>query len=136
GSDAAGSGDQRPDAFLFAALSQSISQVCWWSGDVDAAVRHLDDALHYLSDDDTRQSADVRLALAKPTLYRFDHATALEHAVRALTTFQYFEQRERLPAGYAALGNALTRAGDHERAEACLREARAISDEIGGASYD
>lgn len=136
GIGAASGGNARTDAHLIAALLRSLGQVCWWSGDVDAAVRHLGDALRYLGSDDTPQAADVHLALAIPTLYRLDHATALGHASRALETFQRFEQRERLPAAYAAMGNALMRAGEHERAEACLREAMSIADEIGGASYD
>ncbi|MFO7546602.1 MAG: BTAD domain-containing putative transcriptional regulator [Trueperaceae bacterium] len=123
-------------AHLHAALSCSLGQICWWHGDADAAVRHLRTALARLGGADTPQAADVRLALATPTLYRYHHGVALEHASRALETFQRYELRERLPAAYAALGNALTRAGDFERAEACLRQAMAIADEIGGASYD
>lgn len=121
---------------LHAALSCSLGQICWWHGDADAAVHHLRSALERLGDADTPQAADVRLALATPTLYRYHHDVALEHASRALETFQRFELRERLPAAYAALGNALTRAGDLERAEASLRQAMAIAGEIGGARYD
>lgn len=131
-----GSLDTDATAHLQAALSCSLGQICWWHGDTDAAVRHLRYALTRLGDADTPQAADVRLALATPTLYRHHHRDALEHAGRALETFQRFELRERLPAAYAALGNALTRAGDFERAESCLRQAMAIAGEIGGASYD
>lgn len=127
-----------PDAaaHLQAAFACSLGQICWWQGDVEASVKHLQAALQRLGDADTPQAADVRLALATPALYRFDHAAALLHAERALQTYQRFELHERLPAAYSALGNALTRAGDYERAEACLRQAMAGAAAIGGASYD
>ncbi|HZJ10266.1 MAG TPA: tetratricopeptide repeat protein, partial [Trueperaceae bacterium] len=130
--------DHDPEAavHLHAAFACSLGQICWWHGDVDSAVKHLEDALLRLGDADTPQAAEVRLTLATPTLYRFDHAAATAHAERALEAYQRFELHERLPAAYAALGNCLTRAGEYDRAEACLRQAMAAAAEIGGASYD
>lgn len=128
--------DPEAPAHLQAALACSLGQICWWHGDVEAAVKHLHDALGRLGDADTPQAADVRLVLATPALYRFDHATARMHAERALQTYQRYALHERLPAAYAALGNALTRAGELERAEACLRQAMAGAADMGGASYD
>ena len=128
--------DPDADAHLHAAFACSLGQICWWHGDVDAAVKHLQTALQHLGDADTPQVADVRLALATPALYRFDHAASMALAEKALKTYQRFELHERLPAAYAVLGNALTRAGEFDRAEACLRQAMATAAEIGGASYD
>jgi LuxR family transcriptional regulator, maltose regulon positive regulatory protein len=120
---------------LHAAVLRSSAQIAWWHGDVDAAVRHGRAALKLLDDDDPL-AADVRLTLATPTLYRHDASLAIELAEAALMRFQRFQLRERLPAAYAVLGNALTRAGELEQAERCLRRAIDIASEIGGASFD
>lgn len=128
--------DAEASAHLQAAFACSLGQICWWQGDVEAAVKYLQGALQRLGEADTPHAAEVRLALATPALYRLDHAAALMHAERALQTYQRYELHERLPAAYAALGNALTRAGDYERAEASLRQAMAGAAEMGGASYD
>lgn len=121
---------------LRADLLGTLGRICWWQGDVDSAVAYLSEALEGLDDADGLRAADVHLALASPTLYRQDHRAALRHAERALTTYQRHEARERIPAAYAVLGNAYTRAGELDRAEALLRSGIALADEIDGASYD
>lgn len=129
-------GAEAVDPRVRAALLGSLGQICWWHGDVDAAVRHLRRALDGLGDADTLRAADVRLALASPMLYSHDHAQARSYAERALAAYLRSEAKDRLPAAYAVLGNVRIRAGDLERAETLLRTAIALSREIGGASYD
>jgi len=124
------------DPQLRAAMLGSLGQICWWQGDVDAAIAYLSEALTGLDDADGLRAADVHLALAIPTLYRYDHQVARRHAELALATYQRHEAKERIPAAYAVLGNVYTRSGELDRAEALLRSAIAMADEIDGASYD
>lgn len=130
------------DRRLRATMLGSLGQICWWQGDVAAAVGYLEEALADLDDvgglraTDGLHAAEVRLALASPTLYTHDHRAARRHAEQALATFQRHEAKERIPAAYAVLGNVYTRAGELDRAEALLRSAIALADEIDGASYD
>ncbi len=130
------------DGRLRASMLGSLGQICWWQGDVAAAVGYLEEALADLDDAggmraaDGLRAAEVRLALASPTLYTHDHREARRHAEQALATFQRHEAKERIPAAYAVLGNVYTRAGELDRAEALLRSAIALADEIDGASYD
>ncbi len=124
------------DRRVRATLLGSLGQICWWQGDVDAAVSNLERALEGLGEDDTIRAADVRLDLATPTLYRRDHEAAHLHAETALAAYQRHEAKDRLPAAYAVLGNIHTRAGDLDRAESLLRSAMSLAQEIDGASYD
>lgn len=124
------------DPRLAGELFGALGQICWWQGDVEAAVAHLGSALDALAVAPGLRSFEVSLSLASPVLYRHDHLAARRLAERALAGFQQHEARERIPAAYAVLGNIHTRAGDLSRAESLLRSAMALADEIGGASYD
>ncbi len=136
--EAAGSnGRSQPgDSRLRATMLGELGQICWWHGDMEAAVAYLNEALGGLDELSGLRAADVQLALAVPTLYRHGPDAARRHAEFALSTYQSHEAKERIPAAYAVLGNVYTRAGDLDRAEALLRSAIALADEIDGASYD
>ncbi len=129
-------GSQPGDNRLRAAMLGELGQICWWQGDMEAAVAYLNEALGGLDELSGLRAADVQLALAIPTLYRHGPDAARRHAEFALSTYQQHEAKERIPAAYAVLGNVYTRAGDLDRAEALLRSAIALADEIDGASYD
>lgn len=124
------------DPRLLGELLGALGQICWWQGDVEAAVTYLGRALEALEGTPGLLACEAALSLASPVLYRHDHLSARRLAERALAGFQQHEARERIPAAYAVLGNIHTRAGDLSRAESLLRSAMNLADEMGGASYD
>lgn len=118
-----------------AALLRSLGQICWWHGDVQAAVTHCKEALRRLPGQQSPLAAETLMALATPCLYRHEYDTALDYAESALTICQRLQLRELLPTAYATLGNILTRVGQLTRAENSLRQAIDLAEDLGAASY-
>ncbi len=116
-------------------LLRGLSQICWWQGDVGAAVANCNSALRRLPNQRSPLGAEILLTLAIPCLYRHEYVVALQHAEQALAICQQLQLRELLPTAYTALGNILTRVGQLARAEDCLRQAIDLAADLGAASY-
>jgi ATP/maltotriose-dependent transcriptional regulator MalT/two-component SAPR family response regulator len=119
----------------FAALLQSLGQICWWQGDPQATVRYCEEALHTVPDELSPIAAEALITMATPHLYWGDCDTALRCAERALEISQQLQLTELLPMAYTTLGNALTRRGETARAESCLRQAMELSQGLGLETY-
>jgi DNA-binding SARP family transcriptional activator len=74
--------------------------------------------------------------MTAPFLYWRELDKALRYAERGLEIAQTLHLKELFPSAYTALGNVLTRLGETARAEACLRQAMDIGQELGVASYE
>lgn len=121
--------------FQKAQLLRSLSQICWWHGDVDEAVRYGHEALSNVSNPQSPLAARIMLTLSTPLLYRHEYTDALAYAQKALDICQQLQLQELLPTAYTVLGNVLTRLRELSRAEQTLREAIKHAEGIGAASY-
>jgi len=122
-------------AYQQAELLRGLAQICWWQGDVAAAVANCNSALRRLPNHRSPLGAQILLTLAIPCLYRHEYAAALQHAEQALAICQQLQLREMLPTAYTTLGNVLTRVGQIAQAENCLRQAIDLAADLGAASY-
>lgn len=122
-------------AYDQAQFLRSLGQICWWRGDVRAAIAHCEDALRRVPNLQSPLAAEILITLATPYLYRHEYQLALSYAERALTICQQFQIRELLPAVYTVLGNIQTRQGALTQAEQYLRQAIELATELGAASH-
>ncbi len=119
-----------------ASFLQSLGQICWWSGDPQAAVDYTREALRLAPDELSPMAAQAYILLVSPYLYWRDFQTALHYAEQGLGIAQTLHLTELLPAAYTALGNVLTRLGELARAESALRQSLELASQIGTASYE
>ena len=115
---------------------QSLGQICWWHGDPHATVRYCKEALQLAPEGLSPIAAQAFISLVSPYLYWSDLGTALENAERGLDIAQRLHLNELLPSAYSTLGNVLTRRGETARAEACLRQAIEMAQNLGLAAYE
>jgi LuxR family maltose regulon positive regulatory protein len=115
---------------------QSLGQICWWHGDPQATIRYCQEALQLAPDGLSPIAAQAYVSMTAPFLYWRELDKALRYAERGLEIAQTLHLKELLPSAYTALGNVLTRLGETSRAEACLRQAMDIGQELGVASYE
>ncbi len=127
--------DDTISVYQQARLLRSLGQICWWQGDVRAAVGYCQAALSRLPNKESPLAAHVMITLATPCLYRHQHDTALEYAEQALAICQRLQLRELLSRSYAVLGNILTRVGQLTHAEGCLRQAIDLAGDLGSIGY-
>ncbi len=119
-----------------ASFLQSLGQICWWSGDPQAAVVHTQEALRLAPDELSPMAAQAYILLVSPYLYWREFQVALHHAERGLSIAQTLHLNELLPAAYTALGNVLTRVGEMARAETALKQSLELAVQLGTASYE
>jgi len=119
-----------------ASFLQSLGQICWWSGDPQAAVEHTQEALRLASDELSPMAAQAYIMLVSPYLYWREFQVALQYAERGLGIAQTLHLNELLPAAYSALGNVLTRLGEMARAETALKQSVELAVQLGTASYE
>jgi LuxR family maltose regulon positive regulatory protein len=115
---------------------QSLGQICWWHGDPQATVRYCQEALQLAPEGLSPITAQAYVSMTTPYLYWRELGKALQYAERGLEIAQTLHLKELLPSAYTALGNVLTRLGETARAEACLRQAMDIGQQLGLASYE
>lgn len=118
-----------------AQLHHSVGQICWWYGDVAAAIHQCEIAQTFLPHNMTPQSALIDITLALPYLYQHNYQKALHHAEQAVNICQELGLQEHLPTALSVLGNVLTRIGHLSQAESCLRQAITIAEDLRGARY-
>lgn len=116
-------------------LLHMLGQICWWYGNVQPAINYCHRALRLLDDVGTSLKARIYITMAIPTLYQKDYEQARHLSEQAIDICQNLQLVELMPAAYAALGNVLTRIGEIERAEVCLRAAIDHAVTIDGARY-
>ena len=119
-----------------ASFLQSLGQICWWSGDPQAAVEYTQDALCLAHDELSPMAAQAYILLASPHLYWREFQVALHYAELGLGIAQTLHLNELLPAAYTALGNVLTRLGEMARAEIALKQSLELAGQLGTASYE
>ena len=119
-----------------ASFLQSLGQICWWSGDPQAAVEHTHEALRLAPDELSPMAAQAYIMLVSPYLYWREFQEALRYAERGLSIAQTLHLNELLPAAYTAMGNVLTRVGEMARAETALKQSLELAVLLGTASYD
>ena len=115
---------------------QSLGQICWWSGDPQAAVEHAQEALQLAPDELSPMAAKAYILLVSPYLYWREFQSALHYAEHGLGIAQTLHLNELLPAAYTALGNVLTRVGEMARAETALKQSLELAIQLGTASYE
>ncbi len=118
-----------------AGLLLALGQICWWHGDPQAAVSYCREALRILLGGLSPIVARAFVTLVTPYLYWGELDTALDYAQKGLDMATKLQLQELLPASYSALGNVLTRRGQHVRAEELFRQAIELSRGLGLESY-
>jgi len=118
-----------------AGLLWALGQICWWHGDPYATVARCREALRILPDELSPIAARAFITLVTPHLYWRELSTALDYAQQGLEMATRLQLQELLPAAYSALGNVLTRRGQHTRAEELFRQAIELSRGLGLESY-
>ena len=119
-----------------AGFLRSLGQICWWSGDPQAAVDHAQEALHLAPDELSPMAAQAYILQVSPYLYWREFQVALHYAEQGLGIAQTLHLNELLPAAYTALGNVLTRVGELARAEKTLKQSLELAVQLGTASYE
>lgn len=119
-----------------ASFLQSLGQICWWSGDPQAAVEYTQEALRLAPDELSPMAAQAYILLVSPHLYWREFQVALHYAERGLGIAQTLHLNELLPAAYTAMGNVLTRLGEMARAESTLKQSLELAGQLGTASYE
>ncbi len=118
-----------------ARLLWALGQICWWHGDPQATVARCREALRILPDELSPIAAGACITLATPYLYWGELRTALEYAQKGLEIATKLQLQELVPTAYSAVGNVLTRQGQHARAEEFLRQAIELARGLGLESY-
>ncbi len=119
-----------------ASFLQSLGQICWWSGDPQAAVDNTQEALRIAPDEFSPMAAQAYILLVSPHLYWREFQVALHYAEQGLGIAQTLHLNELLPAAYTALGNVLTRLGEMAHAESTLKQSLELAGQLGTASYE
>jgi LuxR family maltose regulon positive regulatory protein len=116
-------------------LLRSLGHICWWHGDPRATLRYCQEALESVVDERSPIAASIYITMATPYGYRRDLDTAQKYAELGLDIARQLHLSALLPRAYSTLGSILTRRGQWEQAERCLRQALELSLGLGLDSY-
>jgi LuxR family maltose regulon positive regulatory protein len=115
-------------------LLRSLGHICWWHGDARATLHYCQEALQFVADERSPIAASIYITMATPYVYR-DLETAQRYGERGLEIAQQLQLTELLPRAYTTLGSILSRRGEWERAESCLRQAMEQAQGLGLETY-
>jgi LuxR family maltose regulon positive regulatory protein len=118
-----------------ARLLWSQAQLSWWYGDPFATVAHCQAALTADGDAVSPLACRVYAVMASPYLYWGELSMARQLAEKGITISEQLQFTEWLPMAHATLGNVLSRQEELAPGEQHLRQAIAVSRELGAGSY-
>lgn len=118
-----------------ARLLWSQAQLSWWYGDPFATVAHCQTALTAEGEEISPLACRVYVVMASPYLYWGELSTARRLAEKGIAISEQLQFTERLPLAHATLGNVLSRGEELAEGERHLRQAIALSRQLGTGSY-
>lgn len=118
-----------------ARLLWSQAQLSWWYGDPFACVAYCQAALAAEGEAISPLACRVYGVIASPYLYWGHIAAARQWAEQGVSLSERLQFTEWLPMAYATLGNVLSRQDESVTGEQYLRQAIALSRELGVESY-
>jgi LuxR family maltose regulon positive regulatory protein len=116
-------------------LLRSLGRICWWHGDPQATLRYCQEALGFITDEQSPIAAYSYITMATPYVYRRDLDTAQRYAEMGLGIAQTLQLSDLLPRAHSTLGSVLTRRGNWEQGETHLRQALELAQDSGLESY-